>query len=318
MMKRGFVANLLGVVSVLALVGCSQVDRPTGIRETTPRIHHFVVDTPYLRLAPAFVARVRESEVRTAWVVQLHTEAIREAIAERRKWRKKHLKDRTRICEQAMRVGFKYAKKANVVLGHAAGTDRDNLPAVVSALKDRDQCTAELSKILPAGMSVFAVPRSAAGAPAPRQSSALTSALGAMQGAFEGSGSLGANIATAMESVAQEAYTTLSSEEIDVVIGHGGLAISSLGEWQSLWDSGTWGGGGGGGGEDPMSIFGKAPARQLEWIIPTMQLYWYFNFNPVAQEVAKWDAAGFVAGFMGGGWGGGFISAAVGSIAAYR
>ncbi|MEX2179501.1 MAG: hypothetical protein WD801_12375 [Gemmatimonadaceae bacterium] len=282
-------------------------------------MHLIVLDTPYFTGSAALGDRIRAAETRYAWVSRLHTEAIREAIAERNAWPKRDRGNRQRICEQAMRLGFKYAAKANVANGRPAGSNHDNMQTVVQGLNAGGRCTAYAAALRPSSMSIFPTPpvlgnAGIVGATAQR-GSMLETQLDVLVTTFGNSGSTGSEIVKAMNEVIVASEGSLTTSEFDFLIANAQLALSSLLEWQAHWDSGNWGGGGGGDNppEDPMSVF----RRQYHWVGTFMDYYFLFKFNKNARAVALADATGFAGGFRGGP----VVAAAVAamsSIAAYE
>ena len=300
--------NVLAVFSVAAVAvtfACnSSSDAPVQPART------FTPAAARLKVTPAVVGKIRAAEARNEWVAQIHTAAIREAIDERRTWSKADQKNRDRVCEQAMRLGFKYAAKANVAAGLPAGSRGDHLPSVVAALRSTERCKDRISNLFTASEA------NAKHSFAPTSHSPeLRSAMERLQAAFGGSGLSGASIAVAMQNVIVDAAATLSESEFDLLIAQTRFSVSSINEWQAQWDSGDWIGRRA--GADPMSIFSRAKQWGLvDIVIAGFDLYYYFSYHESAQTVALADLAGFLAGLSGGlasavAWG------AIGSLTAY-
>lgn len=309
------------VVALAGTLACSQTDvqlpsAPSPVL-TLPPVQLMVLDTPYFKGTREAAVAIRAAEERVSWVSRIHSEAIREAVAERKSWTKQQRKDGARVCEQAKRLGLKYLARAHAIEGRKV-TDQESLQMAYLGLERSSTCKPYLATLFPRSMNVFA-PRAdlASTYRAANQPSAELAAFQrAMQAANEGAGTNGYALVTSLNAIVNDAYSVLTQEEFDVVVAQAHLSISSSIEWQALSTSGDgWEQGCSTSCAQPMMIF-KRSWKQLDAILTGYRIYLWLTMDARARTVAVADAAGFC-----GSWGLGLMNStaisAIASIAAY-
>jgi len=286
-----------GVAAVLVVACDGSESQLTDIpREAPIGIHYLLSEGGHYSGSAELGERIRAAEERYGWIVRLHTEAIREAHRERLSWSKEDRRSVSKICSQATRLGIKYSAKIDGALGVPLRSEAAHLGTVRQALGFTKRCKGPEQQ--PSPLSIF---RNSAVLPTAVTTVEISSELQAKLDeavlAFTNSGDMGYEILSALDTVIVAGAQVLTEPDFEILIAQAQLSMSSLVEWQTLWDAGNWPGSGGGGGEegdDPMSLF----KSQLPW--SALHVYWYFQFHPNARRVAVADAAGLAIGWIGG------------------
>lgn len=295
MFKLKVVTGLLAAVGLFITYSCVSSDQaPTETRRQRIPEYTSLVGLGLFSNTTEGAERLRDVEANIAWISQVQREGIREAHAERLSWSKQERQDPARICAQAMRLGLKYASKANLAAGLPAGTDQDNLPAVQRALRMAKKCGSQVTEVR--SMSIFArLTRASMTNTVVRATrfSEPQATVDALAGAFGSSGTNGSDIAQAMEPIMTTAEGSLSAPDFEIAVAEASISINTLLEWQALSESGNWAGsGGGGGGEGEMSIF------KAQYVY--FGVFWAIVFHPRAKAVSLAGVACAAGAFSGG------------------
>lgn len=323
--RLGIAAVLVGALAVTS--ACSSSESETTGVEVARQIptYYIAVSEPHFSGTPELAARIREIEGRTSYMARLHTEGIREAMKERESWSKADRKNADLICNQALRLGLKYAKKANTEKGLPAGRDADHYSAAIQGLRVDNRCTALADALQARAMSVFshsAANSANALSPAESRVTDLAGWMSALNSAMVNSGPVGYQIVAAMDTVLVASESELSSTDFEGMVAVAQIGLSSLIEWQTLYNSGSWGGGGGGECEvncepelraTPLSMFAKKQA----WVGSAIYYWWLYSFNSGVRNVTTCDVVGALGGWFGGP-AAAVAGALIGSIACYQ
>jgi hypothetical protein len=280
----------------IVIAGCTE---PTIGRVASPK---------QIVLEPPLEAKVEAALAKSAWVSDLHAKAMDDVIT----WATNNKRaNRREQCAMIMAVGMKFSAQARSD-GHIDTSPREDSLGLARAAQATSLCSNT------GAMNIFAKQPLLPSFSFARffDESQVESYIFAIQNAFVNSGGSGDQVMDALASllVQADADPLITEPELETIVSHVQLLLSSVGTWYGYQQAGTFGSTevdpNGPVVEDPLSIFGGYNQYNF-WIIG-QQLRWLWGrCNYACRQIGAQD---LVMGWFGFKWGGGLLGMWQGSV----